>query len=48
MAGVAHMLHILRAELELVMAQLGCRTVDDLDKNVLFPPHAYAAASGRV
>jgi 4-hydroxymandelate oxidase len=48
MAGVAHMLHILRAELELAMAQLGCRTVDDLDKNVLFPPHAHAAANGRV
>jgi 4-hydroxymandelate oxidase len=30
MIGVAHMLHMLRAELELGMAQLGCRTPGDV------------------
>jgi len=30
MPGAAHMLHILRAELELAMAQLGCRTVEEI------------------
>lgn len=36
MAGVAHIAHILRAELELAMAQLGCRTVADVGRGVLF------------
>lgn len=36
MAGAAHMLHILRAELELAMAQLGCRTVGEIDRECLF------------
>jgi 4-hydroxymandelate oxidase len=36
MAGVAHILHILRAELEFTMAQLGCPTVGDLDGSRLF------------
>lgn len=35
MAGVAHMLHILRAELEYTMAQLGCRTPDELTRDRL-------------
>lgn len=35
-AGVAHMLHMLRAELELAMAQLGCRTVADIGPQCLF------------
>ncbi len=35
-AGVAHMLHMLRAELELAMAQLGVRTVDMLNESYLF------------
>lgn len=35
MAGVAHILHILRAELEFTMAQLGCRTLSDLTKDRL-------------
>ena len=36
MAGAAHMMHILRAELELAMAQLGCRTVDEIGRECLF------------
>lgn len=36
MAGAAHMLHILRAEFELAMAQLGCRTVDEIGRECLF------------
>lgn len=35
-AGVAHMLHMLRAELELAMAQLGCRNVAEIGRDVLF------------
>ncbi|OJW74832.1 MAG: alpha-hydroxy-acid oxidizing enzyme [Sphingomonadales bacterium 63-6] len=37
LAGVAHMLHLLRAELELTMAQLGCPTLADLRPDRLFP-----------
>lgn len=36
--GVAHMLHLLRAELELAMAHLGCATVADLTPQVLWQP----------
>lgn len=36
-AGVAHMLHILRAEFELAMAQLGCPTIDRLDRRHVMP-----------
>lgn len=36
--GVAHMLHLLRAELELCMAQLGCATLAALGPEVLWPP----------
>ena len=43
--GVAHMLHLLRAELELAMAQLGCATVQDIQREALWPP-AQAAAPG--
>jgi 4-hydroxymandelate oxidase len=35
-AGVAHIAHILRAELELAMAQLGCATLDALAPDRLF------------
>lgn len=35
-AGVAHVAHILRADLELAMAQLGCPTLDRLGPNCLF------------
>jgi len=35
--GVAHMLHLLRAELELTMAHLGCATVADITPDVLWP-----------
>lgn len=35
--GVAHMLHLLRAELELAMAQLGCATVADITPDVIWP-----------
>lgn len=34
--GVAHMLHMLRAELELAMAQIGCRSVPMIDGSYLF------------
>lgn len=34
--GVAHMLHMLRAELELAMAQIGCRDVPMIDGRYLF------------
>ncbi len=37
-AGVAHMLHILRAELELAMASLGCSTPLELTSDRLFSP----------
>jgi 4-hydroxymandelate oxidase len=37
-AGVAHMLHILRAELELAMAQLGCPTVAAITADCLLRP----------
>lgn len=36
MAGVAHMLHMLRAELELAMASLGCARMADLTADRLF------------
>ncbi|KPL66836.1 2-hydroxy-acid oxidase [Erythrobacter sp. SG61-1L] len=36
LAGVAHMLHMLRAELELTMAQLGCPTPGDISADRLF------------
>ena len=38
MLGVAHMLHLLRVEFELAMAQLGCAHVHDVDETVLFCP----------
>lgn len=34
--GVAHLLHLLRAELELAMAQLGCATLADITPAVLW------------
>ncbi|HEY0214076.1 MAG TPA: alpha-hydroxy acid oxidase [Paenirhodobacter sp.] len=36
-AGVAHILTILRAELEVAMALTGCRTLDDITPEVLWP-----------
>ncbi|HEX7858222.1 MAG TPA: alpha-hydroxy acid oxidase [Sphingobium sp.] len=39
-AGVAHMLHMLRAELELAMAQIGCRDVSMIDRRYLFDARA--------
>mgnify|MGYP002769542547 FL=1 len=36
LVGVAHLLHLLRAELELTMAQLGCATVADITPVVLW------------
>ncbi|QTW20505.1 alpha-hydroxy-acid oxidizing protein [Comamonas kerstersii] len=36
LVGVAHLLHLLRAELELTMAQLGCATVADITPAVLW------------
>lgn len=35
MAGVAYMLHILRAEFELAMAQVGCRGLSEIDSGLL-------------
>jgi len=35
-AGVAHVLHILRTELEVAMALTGCRTLADVDRSVLW------------
>ncbi|TCM21659.1 4-hydroxymandelate oxidase [Novosphingobium sp. PhB165] len=35
MTGVAHMLHILRAEFELAMAQVGCKQLADIDRRLL-------------
>lgn len=35
-AGVAHVLHILRAELEAAMVLSGCRTLADIDRSVLW------------
>lgn len=36
LVGVAHLLHLLRAELELTMVQLGCATVADITPAVLW------------
>jgi 4-hydroxymandelate oxidase len=36
MAGVAHILHILRAELEFTMARLGCATLSDITNDRIF------------
>ncbi len=33
--GVAHVLHLLRVELEMTMALCGCRTLDDIDRSSL-------------
>lgn len=38
MLGVAHMLHLLRAELELCMAQMGCPTLADIGPHCLLRP----------
>lgn len=45
MLGVAHMLHLLRAELELCMAQMGCPTLADIGPHCLLQaaPAAQAA-----
>lgn len=34
--GVAHMLHLLKMEVELAMAQLGCATLSDLDNSIVW------------
>jgi 4-hydroxymandelate oxidase len=34
-AGVAHVIHILRAELELTMALTGCRTLGDISSSLV-------------
>ncbi|QNP50589.1 alpha-hydroxy-acid oxidizing protein [Diaphorobacter aerolatus] len=36
MPGVAHMLHVLRAELELAMAQTGCAILCDISKRLIY------------
>ena len=35
MLGVAHMLYLLRAEFELAMAQTGCQSIENIEKNLL-------------
>ena len=35
--GVAHVLHILRSEFEAAMALAGCRTLAEIDGEVIFP-----------
>ena len=35
MLGVAHMLYLLRAEFELAMAQTGCQSLENIEKNLL-------------
>ena len=37
--GVAHALHLLRGELELAMAQLGCASIGEIDAGILWPAH---------
>lgn len=37
--GVAHLLHILRTELEVTMALAGCATVQDISADCLYPQH---------
>jgi 4-hydroxymandelate oxidase len=37
-AGVVHVLHLLRAELEVAMALTGCRTLAEIGPQVLWPP----------
>lgn len=39
-AGVAHVLHLLRTELEVTMALTGCRTLADIHRELLMPPPA--------
>ena len=35
-AGVAHVLHVLRAELEVAMALSGCRNLGEIDESVIW------------
>lgn len=42
--GVTHVLHLLRAELEVSMALTGCRTLSDIDRTCLWP----AASNGHI
>jgi 4-hydroxymandelate oxidase len=35
--GVAHALHVLRCEFEMAMALTGCRTLKDINPQVLWP-----------
>jgi len=36
--GVAHVLHLLRTELEAAMVLTGCRDLAAIDRGVLWPP----------
>jgi 4-hydroxymandelate oxidase len=36
--GVAHVLQLLRGELEVAMALTGCRTLADIDRSIIWPP----------
>ena len=41
MLGVAHMLHLLRSELELAMAQTGCATLSAINASVIHAPDSH-------
>ncbi len=45
--GVAHMLRLLREELEVCMALAGCATLSDITTEALAPTHAAAAGTSR-
>ncbi|MGN1056245.1 MAG: alpha-hydroxy acid oxidase, partial [Comamonas sp.] len=47
MLGVAHLLHLLRAELELAMAHLGCSQLADIQSHVLWPSNGPIAVPQR-
>jgi 4-hydroxymandelate oxidase len=44
--GVAHMLRLLRDELEVCMAQAGCRELGQIDQRALFRPLGWPAGAG--
>lgn len=43
--GVAHVLHLLRTELEAAMALTGCRSLAEVDASILWPPRSGQAGS---
>ena len=52
-AGAARALQIMRSEIDMLLAQIGCRAFDELDASYLWPPmeampHRDAAPIGMV